>query len=160
MGDILMSQPVFWWFLSATAVVVEILTGTFYLLMVATGFAAGAITAHLGFSFTVQMMSVSLVAVGATLTWHEIRSRHPSLRAGRDRNVELDVGETVQVATWDSNHTCRVQYRGTLWTAELDAQSVDNSDIQPGPHQIVELRGNNLIVRPQRGKFAEQRPWS
>ena len=44
------SMATFWWVLAGAAVAVELATGTFYLLMIALGLAAGAIAAHLGLS--------------------------------------------------------------------------------------------------------------
>lgn len=155
-----MSQPVIWWALASFAVLAEVLSGTVYLLMVAVGFAAGAITAHLGFSHTVQLVSVSVVAAAATFAWHRIRVMSPGLRASKDRDVELDVGETVQVVEWNPDCTARVQYRGTQWTAELESEAVNRKDIFPGPHRIVEVRGSNLILRPLTGKQHTPRPWA
>jgi membrane protein implicated in regulation of membrane protease activity len=155
-----MISPVFWWSLAGIAVLVELLTGTFYLLMVAVGLSAGAVAAHLGLSQNVQLLSVSAIAVGATYCWHHFRTAHPGLRSSRDKNVEMDVGESVDIAAWDPNFTARVRYRGTVWTAELETASVNRGDTLPGPHQIVEMRGNSLIVRPRDPKHTPKQPWS
>ena len=43
-----MEHSTLWWLMAGAAVVAELLTGTFYLLMLAIGLAAGALAAHLG----------------------------------------------------------------------------------------------------------------
>ena len=43
-----MAESTIWWLCAGAAVAVELLTGTFYLLMLATGLAAAAVAAHLG----------------------------------------------------------------------------------------------------------------
>jgi membrane protein implicated in regulation of membrane protease activity len=43
------SATTVWWVLAGIAVAVELATGTFYLLMLALGLAAGAVASHLGF---------------------------------------------------------------------------------------------------------------
>ena len=42
-----MEESTIWWLLAGVAVVTELLTGTFYLLMLAVGLAAAALAAHL-----------------------------------------------------------------------------------------------------------------
>ena len=41
-----------WWLMAGVAVAIELLTGTFYLLMLAIGSAAGAVVAHTGLGLT------------------------------------------------------------------------------------------------------------
>ena len=43
-----MADSTLWWLLAGAAVAVELLTGTFYLLMLGIGVAAGALAAHAG----------------------------------------------------------------------------------------------------------------
>ena len=50
-----MTEPTIWWLLTGGAVAIELLTGTFYLLMLAIGMAAGAVTAHLGGGVVMQL---------------------------------------------------------------------------------------------------------
>ncbi|TNF61541.1 MAG: NfeD family protein, partial [Burkholderiales bacterium] len=47
-----MADSTLWWLMTGAAVVLELLTGTFYLLMLAIGLAAGAVAAHLGLDLT------------------------------------------------------------------------------------------------------------
>jgi len=90
-----METPTLWWLMSGVAVLAELLTGTFYLLMLALGLAAGALAAHAGLGTLAQTLSAAAVGMGAVLACYLVRKRPagaPSARA--DRSVNLDVGET------------------------------------------------------------------
>lgn len=124
-------------------VVVELNTGTFYLLMLALGLFAGAIAAHLGLSPSLQVSIAAIFAGGATAGWHWSRVRHPrSLPASENKDANLDVGETVTVLSWKNDGTTRVSYRGTEWRARRQTGTLDAA----GPHRIVALEGSTLIL--------------
>ena len=138
-----MTQPTFWWLLAGAAVAIELLTGTFYLLMVALGLAAGAVAAHLGTSVTLQLLSASVVGGGAVIGWHLLRDRsrtEPPAQA--NANVNLDIGETLQITAWNPDGTADVQYRGANWTA-MHRPGVSPT---PGTHRVAELVGSRLLV--------------
>ncbi|MDH4106316.1 MAG: NfeD family protein, partial [Gammaproteobacteria bacterium] len=61
-----MTPATIWWVLAGVAVAVELATGTFYLLMLALGMAAGAIASHLGFGVPLQIVAAAAVGGGAT----------------------------------------------------------------------------------------------
>lgn len=140
-----METPTLWWLMTGVAVLAELLTGTFYLLMLALGLAAGALAAHAGLGTLAQTLSAAAVGMGAVLACYLLRKKPagaPSARA--DRSVNLDVGETVTVAQWNPDGTATVRYRGTLWTA-IHRPGVSP---RPGAHRVVELVGNRLLVEP------------
>ena len=139
-----MAESTLWWLLAGTAVGVELLTGTFYLLMLAIGLAAAAVAAHLGASFTVQIVVAALLSAGTVLAWRQYKKRQPSsLPANANRDVNLDIGETVQVDSWNADGTSTVKYRGANWAVA----SVSGGPMATGPHQVVEVIGSRLIVR-------------
>ncbi len=136
-----MTDSTLWWLLCGMTVALELLTGTFYLLMLALGLAAAALSAHLGASQTVQIVTAALVGGGAVAAWHLLRGRvEPPAQA--NVNVNLDIGETVQITAWNPDGTASVQYRGAQWTA------IHRAGITPvpGPHRVAELVGNRLLV--------------
>lgn len=140
-----MSQATFWWIAAGAAVVIELTTGTFYLLMIALGLASGAVAAHLGLLSVAQVVIAAIVGSGATALWHWRRMQHPqSLVARENRDVNLDIGETVQVSKWAADRTARVNYRGSAWTARLQP----DCDAGPGLHRVVAVEGNWLVVAP------------
>lgn len=140
-----MADATLWWMAAGAAVALELATGTFYLLMIALGLASGAVAAHAGLSGALQIAVAALVGSGATALWHRSRMRHPrSLPAHANRDVNLDIGETVQVPAWGPDHTARVTYRGTQWTARLQPGCAAAA----GLHQVTAVEGNWLVVAP------------
>ncbi len=138
-----MAESTVWWLLTGGAVAVELLTGTFYLLMLAIGLAAAALAAHLGFALPAQLVIAALVGGGAVVGWHFVRQRRPKeLPAASNRDVNLDIGETVQVTRWAPDGTTQVRYRGAQWTAVPAAGTIPVA----GPHRIREVVGSRLVV--------------
>lgn len=138
-----MADPVIWWLLSGTLVALELLTGTFYLLMLGLGAAAGALAAHAGGGLATQVIAAALVALAAVAFWTWHRRRRPGDPSARSRrSVNLDIGETVQVDAWSDDGTAQVRYRGAYWTAIRPS----SSPAQTGSHRVIELVGNRLLV--------------
>lgn len=138
-----MAESTLWWLLAGALVALELVTGTFYLLMLALGAAAGALAAHAGAAATTQIVAAALVGLAAVAIWTWQRRRRPgdpSVRA--QRSVNLDVGETVHVAAWQADGTAQVRYRGADWTARLAVAG----PAEPGDYRITELVGNRLLV--------------
>ncbi|AEG93041.1 NfeD family protein [Ramlibacter tataouinensis] len=138
-----MDPSTVWWLLAGAAVAVELVTGTFYLLMLAIGLAAGALAAHAGGALAAQLVAAALVGGGAVAAWHVARGRRPEgPTAAANRDINLDIGETVQVDAWQADGTAAVRYRGATWTA-LPAGGLPGAT---GPHRVKEVVGNRLIV--------------
>ena len=133
-----------WWGLAVVLGVLELSTGTLYLLVVATGFAVGGLLAWLGAGFTWQLLAAAAMAVAA---WVSLRRWLPSAgrnAAAADADLAFDVGQHVHVARWEPDRTARVDYRGTTWTAALEPG--DPAVPSPGAHVIRRLDGARLIV--------------
>ncbi|MBL8328787.1 MAG: NfeD family protein [Rubrivivax sp.] len=134
-----------WWLLAGVLVAAEMLTGTFYLLMLAVGGAAAALAAHAGLGFSAQVVAGALVGGGATAAWHFKRARQPqSAPVEANADAHLDIGQTVQVPAWGSDGLARVQYRGAAWTA----RHAGPGEPTAGEHVIVAVRGNQLELAP------------
>ena len=132
-----------WWIAAGTLVAVELATGTFYLLMLAGGAPAAAGGAPGGLPFRPQIVVAALAGGGATAAWHLRRARSPrSAPAPSNRDVNLDVGETVRVEAWAPDGTARIAYRGSAWTAVWRGDGAP----RPGQHRIVAVEHNRLIV--------------
>ena len=138
-----MAESTVWWLLAGAAVAVELVTGTFYLLMLAIGLAAGAIAAHAGAAIALQLVIAAVVGGGAVTAWHLLRGRRPAdLPASANPDVNLDVGETVVVDTWLPDGTAHVRYRGATWTVAHAPGAVPSA----GAHRVREVVGSRLIV--------------
>lgn len=140
------SGATLWWVVAGVLVAAELATGTFYLLLIALGLAAGATAAHLGLSTTSQIVAAAIVGGGATLAWYLVRrSRGPADAAAREnRDVNIDIGEPVHVDAWAGDRTTRVHYRGSVWTARL----LPGAPAVAGPHRVAAVEGNWLVLAP------------
>ncbi len=135
--------PILWWVLAGTLVALELVTGTFYLLMLALGAAAGALAAHAGLAASVQVVSAALLGALATGGWHLRRARHPrSAPAAANPDVLLDIGQTLSVDAWAADGTARAQYRGAAWSVRFQGSGTPG----PGRFRIVAVHGNELTV--------------
>ncbi len=140
-----LSMATLWWIATGVTVAAELATGTFYLLMIALGLAAGAVAAHLGLGLSGQIIAAALVGGGATAAWHWHRFRQPqSAPARENRDANLDIGEPVNVDAWAADRTARVQYRGSTWTARLAPGAVAAA----GRHRVAAVEGNWLVLLP------------
>lgn len=138
-----MAESTIWWLLTGTTVAVELVTGTFYLLMLAIGLAAGALAAHVGAPVVVQLLVAAAVGGGAVAGWHLKRGNRPDEPvASANRDVNLDIGEIVQIDAWNRDGTTSIKYRGANWTAI----PVEGAIPVTGPHRICEVIGNRLVV--------------
>lgn len=140
-----MSESTVWWVLAGGLVGIELLTGTFYLLMVAMGAVAAALAAHAGIGMIGQTIAAAFVGGGAVALWHWKRERSPAaVRATANKDVNLDIGGTVHVDRWDAEQHTTVRYRGADWEASLSS----GATVSLGAHRIVEVLGSRLIVKP------------
>lgn len=138
-----MSESTLWWLFAGAAVAVELLTGTFYLLMFAIGLVAGAVAAHLGASMPVQLVVAAVVGGGAVLAWYLVRRRHPrGAPTSANRDVNLDVGESVHIDAWNADGTATIKYRGAAWTV----MPVPGTLPATGAHRVREVVGSRLVV--------------
>ena len=146
-----MAESTLWWVLAGVAVSAELLTGTFYLLMLALGLVGGALAAHLGLTVPVQLVAAALVGGGAVAVLQKVRPRpHRHLPAQADADVNMDVGQTLQIDAWYGATTTQASYRGAVWAIELMplADEAAPRTPQPGRYRIRQVVGNVLHVEP------------
>ena len=141
-----MQASTLWWIVAGVLVAAELTTGTFYLLVLALAAAIGAVAAHLGLGATAQVTLAALTGALGTSAWylHRRRHRQEPTQVQADRNLNLDIGSTVQVAQWDEQGRTQVQHRGAQWTAHHAGLGAPHS----GPHRIKSLNGNTLELEP------------
>ncbi|GGI16617.1 NfeD family protein [Oxalicibacterium faecigallinarum] len=142
-----MSDWMIWFAIACVLVGLEMASGTFYLLMIAIGAAAGGIAALLGLDGLAQCVVAALLAAIATFGLRRSGfAKKAVVDANRDPNVNLDVGQLLEVHAWHvvagAAATARVRYRGALWDVELE----EGGHPVAGAFVIREARGNRLIV--------------
>ena len=138
-----MNDASFWWLVTGGLVAAELMTGTFYLLMLAIGAVAAALTAHLGANLTAQLVTAALIGGLAVVLW-----RQKSLRreAQAPSAQHLDIGETVEVVAWDMHGTAQVKHRGANWTAIYSSAHSPSPAPSPGTHRIQAIQGSRLVL--------------
>ncbi|MGE4126321.1 MAG: NfeD family protein [Pusillimonas sp.] len=136
----------FWFIFALAALIGEVLSGTFYLLLIAVGLVAGGLAAFSGASFTLQLLAVVVVTGLGLLVLrktHVLKKRE--INARRNRDVNLDIGQVVTVASWGQGNTTKVRHRGALWSARL----AQGQPAGTGPHRIIEIEGSVLVLTPE-----------
>lgn len=133
-----------WWLLTGVTVAAELMTGTFYLLMFALGLAAAAIAASLGLGVSTQLVIAAVVGGGAVVAWHLLRGKKSvGKNAEFNSDVNMDIGQTIYVESWQPDGTASVKYRGANWTAQLQA----GSEPAAGNYIIEQVIGSRFIVK-------------
>jgi membrane protein implicated in regulation of membrane protease activity len=135
-----------WWFVLAFVLVVaELLTGTFYLLMIAIALAGAGAASLAGASLTVSLLIAAILGFSGALLLRRVR-----LSRGQNEQAEplqnMDVGQTVKVDGWTGSRTARASYRGAQWDVEL----APGEDAQPGEFVIQSIQANRLVVARRR----------
>lgn len=133
-----------WWGLAVLLGMLEMLTATFYLLVLGAGFAAAGFVAWAGGGVAWQLLAAAAVSVAGWFVLRQISPKRERVSAHASRDVLLDIGERVRVERWQPDRRAQVVYRGTDWTAELEAG--DAGPPQPGEHVIRRIEGSRLIV--------------
>lgn len=135
-----MDQDLAWAILGLTLVIVELLTGTFYLLMFGIAAFGAAAAAYLGFEFPVQALVAAAVAVAGCYGVYEYRTRNASRQM-----ASVDAGQPANFEGWidQGARLARVNYRGASWEARV------SGDDAPEPGALVyvlDTHGNTLEV--------------
>ncbi|MFG6461350.1 NfeD family protein [Roseateles sp. DXS20W] len=132
-----------WWIVAGLLVATELASGSFYLLMLAVGAAAGALAAHLGLAPAGQMLAAALLGGAAVMAWYRHRSQAPKAApAASNPDVNLDIGQSVHVDSWSGEGLTQVHYRGAAWQARF----IGSAPAQGGRHIIRAIEGSCLLL--------------
>ena len=138
-------EPWLIWVVAGFALIIaELVSGTFYLLVIGVGAFAGALVAYLGPAIFVQGVVASLVALAGMFLvkrWHAAQREADAGRANL-----LDRGQAVVLEGWanEGARIARVKYRGASWDARLA-----RPDDHPAPGTTLYIEGqdgNTLLV--------------
>jgi membrane protein implicated in regulation of membrane protease activity len=132
------------WVVAGLALVIaELVTGTFYLLVIGLGAFAGAAVAWFDGGFITQAIASGLVAIAGAYLVHLWHSKQPKTAEGSNF---LDRGQPVVLEGWanEAARIARVKYRGSTWEARL-AHPEDRPS--PGSTLYIEGQdGNTLLI--------------
>ena len=145
-----MSLSWIWFGLAVLALIGEVLSGTFYLLVIAAAFGLAGLGAWFGLTWALQMAIVGVAAMLGVLVLRRsgVLRKVGSMDDRRDVNVNLDIGQIIQIDAWREDGTSRARHRGAEWEVKL----VPNVAQTPGLHRIVEVRGSQFLVTPHQAK--------
>jgi membrane protein implicated in regulation of membrane protease activity len=125
-------------------IIAELVSGTFYLLVVGLGAFAAAVVAWVGGNEMMQAIAGSVVALVGCFAVHHWHVRNRGNDTGH-ANL-LDRGQPVVLEGWanETARVARVKYRGASWDARL-AGAADRP--APGTTLYIEgMDGNTLVV--------------
>ncbi len=134
-------NPLPWWIAAALLVALELGSGTFYLLMLAVGAAAGALAAHLGLAPAWQWVAAAVVGTALAGMLYRLRRRRPRPDPQSNPDLNLDIGSELEVARWDGPRSTRVRWRGTEWQARLG-----RGRAIPGRFRIAAVESSTLVL--------------
>ena len=132
-----------WTIVGFVLVITELVTGTFYLLVLGLGAFIGAIAAYLGATHIVQ----ALVGGGSAVagTWF-VHHWHESRRALESKGSNfLDRGQPVVLDGWanETANIARVKYRGSTWDARVREAATKPS---VGSTLYIEAQEGTMLV--------------
>ncbi len=139
-----MDPALLWAVIGLVLVIVELLTGTFYLLMLGVAAFGAAGAAWLGYDFAVQSIVASVVAAVGCYGVHVYRDRSKA-----DRMPPIDAGMPASFESWIDvgARLARVRYRGASWDARVEGAEA----LEPGATvYVLAADGNTLKVAKNR----------
>ncbi|POZ63446.1 NfeD family protein [Chromobacterium alticapitis] len=140
-----MSQALTFWLGSAlVALILEFMSGTFYLLVVSLAMACGGLAAWLGAPEPWQWLLASFSGIGGVLL---VRQRRRRMAKPPQQQDDPDWGRQVEILALTAPGRARIHYRGAEWDAEL----LDTA-LQAGDSAYIAGRQGNLF------KIASKQP--
>ena len=134
----------YWFGIAALALIGEVLSGTFYLLLLAAACVAAGAAAAASLTLSLQLIVCAVILVAGTLILRRTGVLKTRTDSSSNADVNLDIGQTLDVASWEPGGQAQVWYRGAHWQAQASPGTVR----QPGRHRIVAVRGSLLILEP------------
>jgi len=129
-----MEAYLMWIILGIALIIIEMLTGTFYLLVLGASAMVSALAAWLGAPILAQVLAGGAVALAGTLFLNRWRKGEAVKNHAKDvASNALDLGQTVHFEEWvdETNRLARVHYRGTTWDAKVAA------GLSPQPNETL-----------------------
>ena len=139
-----MSPALAWAIVALVLVIAELLTGTFYLLMLGVAAFGAAGAAWFEHGFALQAVVAAVLAAAGCYGVHLYRAS-----AHANRMPPIDLGMPASFESWldARSRLARVRYRGASWDAEVQG----NEALQPGSTLfVVAAEGNTLKVATSR----------
>ena len=135
-----MDHATLWALTGLVLVIAELVTGTFYLLMLGLAAFGAALAAWLGFEFSVQ--TVVAIVVSSLGCWgvHVYKAKNRA-----QQMAPIDAGMPASFESWldPGGRLARVRYRGASWDARVEGGEA----LEPGATvYVLATDGNTLRV--------------
>jgi len=139
-----MEEDFLWAILGLSLVIVELLTGTFYLLMLAIAAFGAALAAWLGQPFGVQALVAAAIAGFGCYGVHVYQARNAMRQM-----APVDTGQPARFENWvdQGARLARVNYRGASWDAVVEQEVGPSPALTEGAMlYVISTSGNTLKV--------------
>ena len=139
-----MDHAIVWAVTGLVLVIVELLTGTFYLLMLGIAAFGAAAAAYFGFEFGAQAIVAAVISAAGCYGVHVYKARNRA-----QQMAPIDAGMPASFESWlDAGaRLARVRYRGASWDARVEGLEA----IEPGATvYVLAADGNTLRVAKNR----------
>ena len=140
-----MDHAIIWAVTGLVLVIVELLTGTFYLLMLGVAAFGAALAAYLGFDFGIQSIVAAVFSVAGCYGVHVYRAKNRA-----QQMAPIDAGMPASFESWwdPRERLAKVRYRGASWEARVEGLEA----IEPGATVYVLATDGNML------RVAKNRP--
>src|SRR5687767_4829382 len=139
-----MEHAIVWAMTGLVLVIVELMTGTFYLLMLGLAAFGAAAAAWLGLEFPLQSIVAAILAAVGCYGVHLYREKNRA-----QQMPPIDAGMPASFESWlDAGaRRARVRYRGASWDARVEGAEA----LEPGATvYVLAADGNTLRVAKNR----------
>jgi membrane protein implicated in regulation of membrane protease activity len=133
-----------WAIVGLTLVIVELVTGTFYLLVLGVAAFGAAAAAWAGQDFPVQAIVAAAVAAAGSYWVHAYRARNAA-----QQMPPIDAGQPARFESWidQGARLARVRYRGASWDARVEGAEGLEAD---AVLYVTSTEGSTLRVTAKR----------
>lgn len=140
-----MDAYLLWLIVGIVLIIVEMTTGTFYLLVLGIAALAASGAAWFGQSFWVQAVITAAVAVAGVILVNRYRGKNVSAA-----KKSLDIGQSVTLESWisEADGLARVNYRDAQWEARVTGERTPGGKV----FYIHAVEGNTLLVSAARSQ--------
>ena len=139
-----MDHAVVWAVVGLVLVIVELLTGTFYLLVLGIAAFGAALAAWLGLQFSAQSIIAALIGAIGCYGVHLYRAKNRA-----EQMAPIDAGMPASFESWldVGARLARVRYRDASWDARVEGGDA----LEPGATvYVLAADGNTLRVTKTR----------
>lgn len=135
-----MDGPLAWVIAGLALAISELLTGTFYLLMLGLAAFGAALAAYIGLEFGAQIVVAAVVAAAGCYGVHAYRAKNRSTQM-----PPIDAGMPASFESWidPAARLARVRYRGASWDARVEGAEPLESGARV---YVASADGNTLKV--------------